>query len=171
MDWHFGYNCMHFVPTLGKCRVLIDRYNKRADLLGEKWLKTRDFLVYTELPPHDLVAQVEAGEVKAKRIEKPRNPEEDGYWRFLHRCSWDWDDCALGATGGYCTSFDAHDGEPITCLMDLRHLGVEHPDLAKVPSSEEVRRLEARLWTWRRQTPPTPHDTQQRRPLAKSDSA
>jgi hypothetical protein len=145
MEWHFGDNCTHFVPTLGKCRVLIARYNKRADLLADKWLKTRDLLVYAELSPHALIAQVKGGEVQAKKVEKPKNPEESGYWRFLQRCSWDWDNCALGDTGGHCTFFEPHDGEKITCLMDLQRLGGEHPNMAKVPSDDDVRLLEGRL--------------------------
>ena len=46
MDWQFGYNCTHFVPMLNKCRVLIDRYNQRADLLADRWLMTKEVLVY-----------------------------------------------------------------------------------------------------------------------------
>ena len=38
MEWHFGHNCKHFVPTLGKCRVFITRYKQRADLMAEGYV-------------------------------------------------------------------------------------------------------------------------------------
>lgn len=145
MEWHFGHNCKHFVPTLGKCRVFITRYKQRADLMADKWLKTRDFLVYTGSSPDELVAQVERGEVEAKRIKAPRNPEQDGFWRIRQRCSWDWDNCALSDTGGYCVFFDLHGGERIACIADLRHLETEHPNMVKVPPADEWMRVEERL--------------------------
>ena len=145
MDWHFGYNCKNYLPTLGKCRVMIARYNKRADLLSDKWLGARDFLLYTDCSPQELMDQVERGEVQTRKVEKPKNPERDGYWRFLTLCSWDWDGCALSNAGGMCYSFEPHDGEKITCLMELRHLGAEHPNLERVPSDDDVRLLEDRL--------------------------
>lgn len=145
MDWHFGYNCTHFVPTLAKCSVLIDRYNQRADLLADKWLNTREVLVYTGWPRQELMDQVKKGEVQTKIVEKPKNPETDGYWRFLTRCSWDWDNCALSDTGGQCFFFEPHDGEKITCLMDLRHWDAEHPNMANVPTDDDVKLIEGQL--------------------------
>ena len=76
---------------------------------------------------------MESGEVQARRVEKPVDPERDGYWRFLSRCSWDWDNCALSDTGGMCSLFVPHDGAKVRCLMDLRSLDAEHPNLERVP--------------------------------------
>lgn len=145
MEWHFGYNCKNFVPTFGKCRVLIDLYNKRPDLTADKWLKTRDFLVYWEHSAQELIDQVMRGEVETKKVKKPKNPEEDGYWRFRMRCSWAWDDCALAATGGMCMYFEPHDGKKISCIADIRHLDAEHPNMEKVPSDNDVRLVEDQL--------------------------
>jgi len=143
VEWHFGYNCRHFVPTLGKCRVLIERYNRRADLLAQKKeLKARDILVYSDWSPKELLARVDRGEVQARKLKKSSSAGKDGSWRFQLRCSWGWDDCALQGCGGQCIHFEAHDGEKITCLMELRHLGAEHPNMAKVPSDEDVRLVE-----------------------------
>jgi hypothetical protein len=147
LDTHFGYNCTHFVPSLGKCRVMIERYNKRADLLAEKWLKTREVIVYTDTSAQELLDRVERGEIQAKNVKKPQNPERDGYWRFLIRCSWDWDNCALSATGGMCYFFEPHDGEKIRCIADLRNLDAEHPNLVSILSDDDVRLIEDRLST------------------------
>ena len=143
MGWHFGYNCVHWVPSLGKCRVMIGRYNKRADLLADKWLTGREILAYTEHPPQDLVEQVRSGQIPAKKLRKPVNPEQDGYYRFLLKCSWDWDACALTETGGQCYHFKAHDGEKISCIADLRDITSEHPN--KGPTVDDVKHLEEAL--------------------------
>ena len=157
MDWHFGYNCRHYIPTLGKCRVLIVRYNKRADLLADKWLDTRDILLYTECSPQELIGQVKRGEVEARYVKK------DGSWKFRTRCPWAWDNCALSDTGGQCFYFEPHDGKKITCLMDLRQLDAEHPNLEKVPSDDDVRIVEDTLpdlrvqgWSVPKQAPHRP---------------
>ena len=146
MDWQFGYNCAHFVPTLEKCRVKIDRYSKRADLLADRWLKTREVLVYTGWSPQELRGRVERGEVQARKVKKPKNPERDGYVRFRLRCSWDWDSCGMAITGGACVFYEPTDGAHITCIADLRHWDAEHPNMAMVPSLEDVKLIEGHLF-------------------------
>lgn len=145
MDWQFGYNCTHFVPTLGKCRVKIDRYNQRDDLLADKWLKTREVLVYTGWSAQELMDRIEQGDVEAKRIQKPKNPERDGYIRYRLRCAWDWDSCGMAVTGGTCEFFDPTDGPHITCIADLRAIGVEHPQATAVPSLDDVQLIEGQM--------------------------
>ena len=157
MGWHFGYNCKHWVAMpgskkgisplgTGKCRVLIARYSGRSELLAVKpKLTTREMLAYTECSPQELIAQVERGEVQAKRLDKPEHPERDGYWRFRLRCSWDWDDSALSETGGQCFLFEPHGGAKVACIMDLWDLNEEHPDMR---SDDEWRLVEDRLTTW-----------------------
>ena len=145
MDWHFGFNCSHFVPTLDKCRVKIGLYNERTDLLGDKWLKTREILVYTGWPAQKLMDQVERGEVEAKKIQKPKNPERDGYVRYRLRCSWDWDSCGMAVTGGMCEFYESTDGPHITCIADLRTMDTEHPNAVMVPSDDDVKLVEVQL--------------------------
>lgn len=145
MEWQFGYNCVHLVPALDKCRVKIDRYNRRADLLVDRWLKTREVLVYTGWSPRELLDRIERGDVHAKKVQKPKNPERDGYLRYRLRCSWDWDNCGMAVTGGACEWYEPTDGPHITCIADLRHWDAEHPNMAKVPSDEGWRLLEGQL--------------------------
>ncbi len=148
MDWQFGYNCTHFVPCLDKCRVKIDRYNKRSDLLADRWLLTREVLMYTGWSSEELVERVERGEVAAKKVDKPINPERDGYLRSCLPCSWEWDDCSMAITGGVCEWYEPHGQAHIGCIADLRNWPEEHPNTAYSPSVEDWRLIEDRL-CWR----------------------
>jgi hypothetical protein len=145
MDWQFGYNCAHFIPTLDKCGVKVDRYNKRADLLADRWIKTREILAYTGWSLQDLMDRVERGEVHAKKIAKPKNPERDGYVRYRLRCSWEWDSCGMAVTGGTCEFYEPTDAAHITCIADLQHWDAQHPNRVKVPSDEDVELIEGQL--------------------------
>ncbi|HEY5388112.1 MAG TPA: hypothetical protein VIL79_09455 [Thermoleophilia bacterium] len=145
MGWHFGYNCSHWVPGLSKCRVMIAKYNQRDDLLADKWLTAREILAYTERSPQELVGQVRSGDVQAKKLKKPMNPQRDGYFRFLLNCSWEWDNCALTETGGQCYYFKTHDGEKISCIADLRDLTAEHPNMAATASDDDMKCVEEGL--------------------------
>ena len=78
-------------------------------------------------------------------MKKPKNPKSDGYWRFLTRCSWDWDGCGMAVTGGMCVYYEPHDGAHITCIADLRQLDEVHPNSEGVPSDDDVRIIEDRL--------------------------
>lgn len=149
MDWQFGYNCRHFVPTLGKCRMKIDRYNQRRDLLAIRVMKTQEILVYAGWSPQELMDRVEQGEVDVRRVKKPKNPERDGYLRFRINCSSEWDDCGTGDRGGMCgmcSLYTPHDGAHITCFADLRGWKAAHPNMASVPSDEDVKLIEGQLF-------------------------
>jgi hypothetical protein len=161
MDWQFGYNCTRFVPTLDKCREKIDSYNKRADLLANRWLKTREILAYTGWSTQQLVDRVERGEVHAKRVAKPKNPERDGFLRYRLRCSWEWDSCGMAITGGTCVFYEPTDGAHITCIADLQHWDAEHPNMAIVPSLEDVTLIEGRLFGLVAEKEPGLDDTHQ----------
>lgn len=102
MDWQFGHNCSHLVPALDKCRLKIDRYNQRPDLLASRLLRTREILVYTGWSAQELMDRVERGEVIAKKIKKPKHPARDGYVRYKLGCAWEWDSCGMAVTGGVC---------------------------------------------------------------------
>ena len=58
MKYHFGHNCKHYLPTLNKCRILIDNYRRREDLVEQKWLSTQDLLIYLNLPHEELIKQI-----------------------------------------------------------------------------------------------------------------
>lgn len=138
-SWHFGYNCTNYLPTLGKCRVLIQLYNKRHDLVVKKWLNTSNLLLYTGSSQEELVDQILRGDIEMKR-------RKDGSLVFGTPASWAWDDCPLAPdTGGQCLHFEPHDGQKITCIMDLEHLDAEHPNVEDVPSQDAVELFEARL--------------------------
>jgi hypothetical protein len=135
MECHFGYNCKHYLPALNKCRVLIDNYRKRADLVEQKLLSTQDLLIYLNLPSEELIGQIAVGEIKTK-------PQKDGKVMFQVSSAWQWDDCPLASNGGQCFYFEPHDGKKITCLIQLKGLEAEHPNLKDVPSEEDIRIFE-----------------------------
>jgi hypothetical protein len=135
MDWEFGYNCQRYLPTLGKCRVLIDLRRQRADLIEAKWLDTCTLLVYTGYSPEDLINQVETGQVGVKRL-------KNGRLLFQVPASWEWDDCPLSDAGGQCLYFEAHGGHQIACLRDLDNLQADHPNMQSVPSDAVISNVE-----------------------------
>jgi hypothetical protein len=138
MEYHFGYNCKHYIPTLNKCRVLVDNYRKRADLVEQKWLSTQDLLIYLNLPNEELIGQIATGEIKTR-------PRKDGTAMFGVSSAWRWDDCPLVSNGGQCFYFDPHDGKKITCLMELKGIEADHPNLRNVPSEEDIRTFERKV--------------------------
>lgn len=149
MDWHFGYNCRNYLPTLDKCRVLIDLYTKRPDLVTAKSLRAPELLVYLGLPEDDVLGKIENGEIEAKQL-------KDGSLRFRTSASWAWDECPLDDGGGYCIYFEPHDGQKITCLMDLDTLEAEHPNFSIVPSDHDVGIFEKRVVDALRMRPQPP---------------
>lgn len=136
-SWHFGYNCSNYLPTLNKCRVLVDMYSQRADLLREKSLTSLELLVYTGSSPEELLVRVKSGAISVKRL------KTDGSLRFKVRAPWEWDDCPLKDSGGQCLHYIPHADRHIRCLMDLENSTWEHPNLANVPSVEAVSVFEA----------------------------
>jgi len=137
MEWHFGYNCKHYLPTLNRCRILIDNYRGREDLVEQKWLNLQDVLVYLNLSNEELIRQITTGEIKAK-------PQQDGKIMFQVSSAWQWDDCPLANAGGQCFYFESHDGEKISCLAELRNIKEEHPNTKTIPK-EEIRVLESEI--------------------------
>ncbi len=135
-DMHFGHNCMSYLPTLGKCRVLIDMRRRRPDLVAPKWVEASDLLVYTGYSPQQLIRGAESGDVGVRRL-------KNGRLQFRISAVWDWDDCPLGDTGGQCLHFEAHGGPQIDCMRDLDDEHAQHPNMQYVPSNELVREVEA----------------------------
>jgi hypothetical protein len=133
MDWQFGYNCKHFLPTLDKCRKLIDDYRPRQELKEfRNMIKTEELLAYSNLTNDDLVRQIASGEIKVQRLKK------DGTLKFGLSTSWSYDDCPLAHAGGQCIDFAPHQGTLISCLAERNDIGQEHPNTATLPSNEDV---------------------------------
>ena len=62
----FGYNCKLFLPTLGKCRKLIDSYTTRQELVERRWLSTQELVVYLGVPIEELVRRITVGEIAVR---------------------------------------------------------------------------------------------------------
>jgi hypothetical protein len=135
MNCEFGYNCKHYLPTLLKCRNLIDRFRVQKDLVEDKWLALQDTMVYLNLSDDALVEAVASGDMAVKR-------KKNGKLTFRVSVAGEYDNCYL-TTAGICIDFEAHHGPKITCLADLKTLNSEHPN--KVPSESEVKAAEAKL--------------------------
>jgi|GEM_PF-7118474 len=131
MEWHFGHNCKHYLPSLNKCRVLIDNYRRRPDLVEMKQLGARDLLTYLGLPNEEVMEQVYRGEIEVK-------PQKTGKALYQVASAWRWDACPLVEDGGQCFYYEPHDGNKLSCLMELRDSGYEHPNLKNLPSEEEI---------------------------------
>jgi hypothetical protein len=138
MDWQFGYNCRSYLPTIGKCRVLVDLRRTRPDLIEDKWMDAREVLVYLGCGPEDFVSQVDRGQIGVKRL-------KNGRLRFRVSASWAWDDCPLSHSGGQCLHFQQHDGQKIACLKDLEILTEAHPNMKAVQSDEAISQIEERF--------------------------
>ena len=135
MEYHFGHNCQYYLPILNKCRILIDNYRRREDLVELKWLNTRDLLTYLNLPYEELLRQITTDEIKFKQ-------QKNGIIMFQVLCAWQWDDCPLVSNAGRCFYFESHNGEKITYLIELKSLKPEHPNLKNIPSEEDINTFE-----------------------------
>lgn len=138
MELEFGYNCKYFLPTLGKCRKLIDSRRDRKDLAEQRWLSAQDLLVYRNTSNEELVRQITSGEIKAK-------VQNDGKVTFGVSAPWQYDDCFLANGGGACLYFEPHQGKAISCLAELKGLAAGHPNYSSVPSEADVRAFEDRV--------------------------
>jgi len=138
MGWQFGYNCSNYLPTLGKCRVLIQNYASRKDLLEQKWLGTQDLLVYLHATKAVLIERVASGDISVRR-------QKDGKLKFGIQVAAQFDDCPLADAGGQCLYFDRHMGQQISYLAELRDLRAEHPNLRELPTDEDVTRFESEV--------------------------
>ena len=136
MEWHFGYNCTYYLPILGKCRILIDNYRNREDLVEQKWLNAKELLIYLGLPNNELIQQMASGEIKVKL-------PKDSKIMFGVLVAWQYDNCPLANAGGQCFYFESHNGNTISCLMELRGLEDEHPNSKSIPTEEEVKAFES----------------------------
>lgn len=135
MELHFGYNCKHFLPALGKCRTLIDERRTRKELVEPKWLTTRELLIYLNLSQRELLRQIASGEIKTKL-------QKDGKVTFGVSAAWHYDDCFLASGGGQCLYFEAHRGKTISCLAELEGLEAEHTNCTSAPSRSDVKIFE-----------------------------
>ena len=135
MELHFGYNCKNFLPAFGKCRKLIDSYRSRKDLVEQKWLNSRELLVYLNVSKEGLLGQIASGEIKTK-IQK------DGKVTFGVSAAWQYDDCFLVGSGGQCLYFEEHNGKTISCLTELEGLEAKHPNYSSTPCEADVRTFE-----------------------------
>jgi len=139
MEWHFGYNCKHYLPTSNRCRILIDNYRSREDLLEYKWLNTKDTIIYLNLSNEELIRKITTSEIKVKL-------QKDGKIMFQILSAWKWDDCPLANAGGQCFYFQSHEGKKISYLFDLKKLEVfKHPNLKNIPSEEDIRIFESEV--------------------------
>ena len=131
----FGYNCKLLLPTLGKCRKLIDSYTTRQELVERRWLSTRELVVYLGVPIEERVRRITAGEI-AVRL------RQDGKVIYQVSASWQYDDCYLLNSGGQCLDFIPHNGVTISCIAERTGLKTDHPNMSLVPSEAEVRSFE-----------------------------
>jgi len=136
MEWHFGYNCRYYLPSIDRCRILIDKYRQRKDLTEKKWFSAKDAMVYLNLTCNELIKKVKSNEINVKR-------QKDGKFMFQFLSSWQWDDCPSKDTGGQCFYFEPHDSEKISCIADLRNIDrSKHPNMDIKASEEELKQLE-----------------------------
>jgi hypothetical protein len=136
MELHFGYNCKHFLPGLGKCRRLIDSYRTRRDLAEPKWIRTQELLTYLNQSNKELFSQITSGEIKV-RVKK------QGEVLYRVTSSWQYDSCYLVATGGQCLYFAAHTGKTIAYVEECRGMECDHSNYGVAPSEAEIRAFEA----------------------------
>ena len=132
----FGYNCKLFLPTLGKCRKLIDSYTTRQELVERRWLSTRELVVYLGVPSEELVRRITAGEIGVRL-------QQDGKVIYQISASWQYDDCYLLNSGGQCIYFALHNGVTISCIAGRRGLQTDHPNMSLIPSEGDVRSFES----------------------------
>ena len=138
MEWQFGYNCANYLPTISKCRILIDLYRTRKGLTELRWFDSRDVLVYLNAPMHAILDMISSKAIKVK-LQKDATA-----FKFGLSVASAYDDCFLAKTGGQCLYFVAHSGQHIGRTMDLDKAGVPpHPNLALAPTEKDVGDFEA----------------------------
>ncbi len=138
MACEFGYNCLHFLPTLRKCRRLVDKYRSRPELIEQKWLSVEDALVYLSLSSHSLIQFIASGEVRTKC-------QKDGKPTLGVLVAAQYDDCFLANSGGTCLNYECHNGRKISCIEDLRGQYPEHPNIMNAPQESAIREVEDEL--------------------------
>jgi hypothetical protein len=138
MDWHFGYNCKYLLPFGVKCRKLIEFYQKRQDLVEEKWISLQQMVIYLNLTAGKLIEIIENKQVKVKR-------QKDGTIMCKVSGAWRYDDCPLAEAGGQCMFFESHDGQTISYLAEVINIKEEHPNTKLIPTKEELAALEREI--------------------------
>jgi hypothetical protein len=140
MSLDFGFNCRHYLPRLSKCRIAIDTYLSREDLLEDRWVDVGQALDYLNASGQELIRKVKEGEIESKII-------KDGLvaLRVKMRGPWSWDDCPLAGTGGQCIDFKAHGGPMIKYVMEIDRLKLRHPNEDLAPSESVVKEVERAL--------------------------
>lgn len=138
MEWHFGCNCKYYLPTMNKCRILIDKYGRRADLLDQMWLSTQKMMLYLNLPHEQLVREITAGNIKVRA-------QKNGQLVYLVAGAWQYDECPLGDTGGQCWHFHAHPDKKISCIQEGKHLARKFPYCQSAPTEHDVERFESEV--------------------------
>jgi len=137
MECHFGYNCKNYLPSLKKCRVLIDVYRKQPDLVEQKLLSSRDSMIYLTITKEELIGQINRGEIKSI--------SQSGKAIFKISSAWQWDDCPLSNAGGQCFYFEPHEGKKISCLLELKSLEAAHPNFKKIHSEDDIKAVESEV--------------------------
>ena len=87
MGMEFGYNCKLYLPTLGKCRKLIENCRQRPELQKRRWLTAQSALVYLDATEDALIAAVDSGGIEMARRKK------DGRMLFAVTVAGEYDDC------------------------------------------------------------------------------
>jgi hypothetical protein len=137
MEWQFGYNCIHYLPTIRKCRILIDAYRTRKELTTLKWFDTKDLLVYINTPTDTIIELISSKIIRVKPQKKATT------FKFGIFVASQYDDCYLATNGGKCLHFAPHSGRHITRTMDLAEMrDTLHPNLASVPTDQDVAAFE-----------------------------
>ena len=137
MEYHFGYNCTHFIPSFGKCCVRVNEYRKRPELVDEKEFLTNEIMVYLGLSQRDLLVKIRTGEIKVKRKKKV-----DGRLVLTASVASRFDECSLAKNGGWCLNYIGHNGKKISCLMEMVGIEKEHPNIMLEPSEDHVLMVE-----------------------------
>jgi hypothetical protein len=137
MEWHFGFNCKYYIPTLKKCQILVREYVKRNELTELKSLNIEEIMAYLDIDGADLIKEVLEGKIKT-------SIQKDGKINFQIISAWQWDDCPLSNYGGQCLYFESHDGEKISCLSDLKSITMKHPNMNKF-KKDEIKYIENKI--------------------------
>jgi len=114
-----------------KCRVFVDEYIKRQDLLEEKWFSTLDIMTYLGFSSDQLLEQITTGKIKVQK-------QTDGKLKLGVLVAYQYDDCPLADAGGRCLHFKAHNGKTISCLIEMKGIEKDHPNYKLLPSEDYV---------------------------------
>ena len=135
MSLHFGFNCKQFIPSMGKCRLVINDLRGRQELQEHRWVTVREALVYLKVSGKEMVEGTAPNDIKL--IKDGKVPI-----RVRVKGAWSWDDCPLTQTGGQCRLYSGHDGPKVSCVIEIDRLSGKHPNVAFEPSAGAVAEVE-----------------------------